>query len=82
MSFLYLRTKFPTEPCAACGGCGGRVHPTQGGWEKCFICDGTKRILQINVIRHKDCDGCDGSGEMEDETLCNKCKGEGYIPFW
>jgi len=79
MAHIYLRTKYHTEPCKACGGDGGRVHPT--GWENCFVCDGTKRIQQIDVSRYKDCNGCDGSGEMQDESLCSTCEGEGYIPF-
>ena len=85
MTSMYLKTRFPTKPCAACGGCGGRVHPT--GWEECNLCSGTKKIQQIEVYKAWTCIECEGYGDIEildgpldsHNEACDYCCGYGYV---
>jgi DnaJ-class molecular chaperone len=51
MNYQNLTTRFHIESCVQCGGEGGRVHPTQAGWQSCEICGGTGQIEMIDVER-------------------------------
>lgn len=51
MSCQNLTTRFHIESCIECEGEGGRVHPTQAGWQHCTVCGGTGQIEMIQVER-------------------------------
>lgn len=57
MSCQNLTTRFHIESCIECAGEGGRVHPTQAGWERCTVCGGTGQIEMIQVERKENAEG-------------------------